>query len=244
LSGRSKTFVSPCRSRGGGGTGVVVPIRVLPMTPWGRFVPALNAIAAHCADAGVRHLLVASAEVQLVRGAMDVLVSRLDDDDNDVGGETLVVGAALRGHDYRGGGCGGGAAAVVGAEVELTGCTAPWNTCALWVVPKLALMGFLLVSEGLHPEESNDDGGGGTGTLHSAAGVEEVLTIAVMQRILSPRRARAKLVALPRMVSWEEDFGNDAGRKEWHKRKMESKFARARRQLDLLGLNDGVVMHC
>ena len=50
---------------------------------------------------------------------------------------------------------------------------------------------------------------------------------------------------LPGMVSWAtEDFGDDANRREWHERKMESKCARAKRQLDLLGLSDGVVIHC
>ena len=45
-------------------------------------------------------------------------------------------------------------------------------------------------------------------------------------------------------MSWEtEDFGDDPGRREWHERKIENKCARARRQLDLLGLSSGVVMH-
>jgi hypothetical protein len=50
-------------------------------------------------------------------------------------------------------------------EVELTGRTAPWNTCALWDVPKLALTGFHLVSKGLHPDvdEPSDGDGGATG---------------------------------------------------------------------------------
>ncbi len=129
-----------------------------------------------------------------------------------LGGETLVMGVALQGHEYRGG-CRGGASVVAGAEVVLTGCTAPWNTCALWDVPKLALTGFLLVSEGLHPEESDDDNGGATGTSHLAAGLDDVATIAVLQRILSPYSAQAKLVALPGMVSWEEDFGNNPRRR-------------------------------
>ena len=130
-------------------------------------------------------------------------------------------------------------------EVELTGRTAPWNTCALWDVPKLALTGFHLVSEGLHPDDDGSSDGDGGGDGGWCAGVEEVATIAVLQRVLSPRRARAKLVALPGMVSWAtEDFGDDANQREWHERKMESKCARAKRQLDLLGLSDGVVIHC
>ncbi len=78
------------------------------------------------------------------------------------------------------------------------------------------------------------------------AGVEEVAAIPLMQRALLSRRAIAKLLVLPggKAVSWEtEDFGDDPGRREWHERKIESKCARARRQLDLLGLSNGVVMH-
>lgn len=61
----------------------------------------------------------------------------------------ILSGAVLPGHDYN--------QAEMGREieVELTGRTTPWNTLALWNLPKLALTGFLLVSEGLHPE---DDG--------------------------------------------------------------------------------------
>jgi hypothetical protein len=225
-----------------GGAAIAVPataMRVLPVTPWGRFVPALNAIVARCADEGMGCVLVASAEVWIDRAAADALRSELFDGDGEDGAETLVVGAVLRGHDYRAGGRGGGA-----VEVGLTGRTAPWNTCALWDVPKLALTGFHLVSEGLHPDdESNSGDGGGDGGW--CAGIEEVATIAVLQRVLSPRRARAKLVALPGTVSWAtEDFGDDANRREWHERKMESKCTRAKRQLDLLGLSDGVVIHC
>ena len=96
-------------------------MRVLPVTPWGRFVPALNAIVAQCADEGMGCVLVASAEVWIDRAAADALWSELfgGDGGEDDGAETLVVGVALRGHDYRAGGRGGGA-----VEVELTGRTA------------------------------------------------------------------------------------------------------------------------
>ncbi|KAL9187101.1 hypothetical protein ACHAXT_010821 [Thalassiosira profunda] len=197
------------------------PLHVLPIRPWGQFVPALNAIVAHCARNGARRVLLASAEVQLTQEAMDVLHSHLDMD------TTLVVGAALPGHEYR--------APENEAEVEvaLTGRTVPWNTCAVWNVPKLALTGFPLVAEGLHPAE---DGGEG------ASGVEEACTIAALQRILSPERARAKLVAVPG-TAWEQDFEGDEKRREWHERKMRSKVTRAKRQLELMGL-EGTVVHC
>ena len=81
-----------------------------------------------------------AAEVQLARAAMEILHSKLDMDD------TLAPEAQYRtrpGHEEE-------------VAVALTGRTVPWNTCCLWNVPKLALTGFLLVAEGLHPAE---DGG-------------------------------------------------------------------------------------
>ncbi|KAL7524336.1 hypothetical protein ACHAXR_000533, partial [Thalassiosira sp. AJA248-18] len=209
-----------CKTLASGGENII-PIHVLPVTPWGKFVPALNAIVIYGARIGARYLLMASAEVQLTEAAMDVMKQKLDLE------HTLVVGMVLQGHDYK---------STNGEEetvVELTGRTTPWNTCSLWNVPKLALTGFLLVSEGLHPEEDGREGSGG---------VEEVCTIATLQRILQPHNAQAKLVSIPG-TSWGQDFANDEKRKEWHERKMMSKFTRAKRQLDLLGLS-GTVIHC
>lgn len=58
-----------------------------------------------------------------------------------------LLGAVLQGHTH----CAphGGQE----KEVNLDGRTTPWNTLAMWNLPKLALTGFLLVSDGLHPDE-------------------------------------------------------------------------------------------
>ena len=199
-------------------------IHVLPVTPWGKFVPALNAIVSWCANHKCQYLLFASAEVQLTQDVMNVMISKMDIE------RTLVVGTVLSGHEYKQPTNEG----EEGIEVELTGRTTPWNTCALWNVSKLALTGFLLVSEGLHPDQE-----GGI----SSAGVEEVVAIATLQKILQPCNAQAKLVSIPG-TSWGiQDFNNDEKRKEWHEKKMMSKLTRAKRQLDLLGLS-GTVIHC
>jgi hypothetical protein len=78
-----------------------------------------------------------------------------------------------------------------------------------------------------------------------SSGVEEVVTIATLQKILSPNTAQAKLMSIqsPDAVVWGQNFGDDVGRREWHERKMMSKFTRAKRQLDLMGLS-GTVLHC
>ena len=54
---------------------------------------------------------------------------------------------------------------------------------------------------------------------------------------------QATLIKIPG-TNWEQDFGDDVKRKEWHERKMMSKFTRAKRQLDLLGLSYGTAIHC
>lgn len=196
-------------------------IHVLPVTPWGKFVPALNAIVNWSAKHEARYLLLASAEVQMTKSVIEVMKQKLDLE------KTLVVGTVLQGHEYKSTGRGDE------VEVALTGRTTPWNTNALWNVPKLALTGFLLVSEGLHPGEDGREG---------ASGVEEVCTIATLQRILQPNNAQAKLISIPG-ATWEQDFEDDEKRREWHEKKMMSKFTRAKIQLDLLGLS-GTVIHC
>mmetsp|Transcript_24153 Transcript_24153/g.45583 ORF Transcript_24153/g.45583 Transcript_24153/m.45583 type:complete len:331 (-) Transcript_24153:47-1039(-) len=206
-----------------------VSIDVLPVTPWGKFVPALNAIVGWSARRGASYLMLASAEVEITSGAVDVMKSHIMYSD-----DILVVGAALQGHTHyapHGG---------QEKEVNLDGRTTPWNTLAMWNLPKLALTGFLLVSDGLHPDEDGREGVGG---------VEEVCTIATLQRILSKERAKAKLISIRpeseggKSVTWGQDFGGDEQRREWHERKMRSKLTRAQLQLDLMGLS-GKVIHC
>lgn len=137
-----------------------------------------------------------------------------------------MQGAVLQGHNHY------SPSNSQALEVELSGRTSPWNTFALWNLHKLSLTGFLQVSEGLHGDEG-------------IAGIEEVCTIATQQKIFSLNDAKAKLMKLdpPDEVDWGQDFSGDEARREWHERKMQSKEARARKQLDLMGLS-GTVLHC
>lgn len=214
--------------------GSTTAIHVLPITPWGKFVPALNAIISWSArQNNAQYLLLVSAEVKMTSDAMDALKSEMDVD------TTLVVGAVLQGHQHSNNTAddndGSSSSGKDGTTVELTGRTTPWNTLALWNLPKLALTGFLQVSEGLHPDEDGTDGA-------ANAGVEEVCTIATLQKLLPSDTAQAKLLPIDG-VQWGQDFGDDEGRKEWHERKMMSKVTRAKRQLELMGL-EGIVLHC
>lgn len=64
-----------------------VSFDVLPVTPWGKFVPALNAIVGWSARKGASYLMLASAEVEITSGAVDVMKSHIMYSD-----DILVVG--------------------------------------------------------------------------------------------------------------------------------------------------------
>ena len=189
---------------------------VVPVTPWGKFVPALNALVSWAATtAGASRILFASAETSVTPSSVRILIDAVDE-------TTLVAGCALPGHDYRG---------KDGGEVPLTGRTTPWNTCAVWNLGKLATTGFPLVAEGLHAQEDGTPG---------PAGVEEASTIAILQRTLPRGTAVAKLENAPG-VKWEVDW-DDEERRRWHESKMKSKVERAAVHLKTLGL-EGTVLH-
>jgi hypothetical protein len=83
--------------------------------------------------------------------------------------DTLVAGALLGGHTYHEGNSAG---APNNQVVELNGRTTPWNTLAIWKVSMLALTGFPLVSDGIVTDDATEP----------SFGVEEVVTIALLQR--------------------------------------------------------------
>ena len=126
---------------------VQVSIDIVKVSPWGNFIPALNALVSWAAATTVSSvnplLLFISAETQLTAASVDALCEHMD-------ATTLVAGARLQGHDYQSEPSSGSA-----KVVELNGRTTPWNTAAVWNLRKLSLLGFPLVAEGLVP---NPDG--------------------------------------------------------------------------------------
>lgn len=182
------------------------PIRILPIQPWNNFTPALNALL-HFATAqqpAVSAILFCSVETTAPASTtLPLLLSHLDP------ATTLVVGAVLPGHAYS-----------PGQPQPLTGRTCPWNTLAMWNVPKLARTGFQLVSE-----TSTD------------AGIEEVAAVAVQQVLFGRDQTKAKLISVEG-VEWDTtSWAADPARIEWHRRKMESKNTRAASQLQRLELD-------
>eukprot|EP00934_Nitzschia_sp_Nitz4_P006881 Nitzschia sp. Nitz4//scaffold185_size43419//21792//22724//NITZ4_007302-RA/size43419-processed-gene-0.81-mRNA-1//-1//CDS//3329539712//6871//frame0 len=198
------------------------PIVVLPVTPWGRFVPALNALIWHAkCTCQAKQILFVSAEVTTSASVIQTLsqhCSAIDD--------VLVAGAVLEGHEYHGSSTDGTSEAVVTNQVPLTGRTTPWNTLAVWNVDRLALTGFLPCSD-VTPE---------------TAGVEECIAIAAHQKLFP--NAQAKLVRLDTETDWSAANSSDPKRREWHEQKMKSKQERAAAQLEEMGLNNGKVIHC
>mmetsp|Transcript_27833 Transcript_27833/g.31813 ORF Transcript_27833/g.31813 Transcript_27833/m.31813 type:complete len:259 (-) Transcript_27833:305-1081(-) len=188
-------------------------MKIIPVTPWGKFVTALNSIIISASKAGATHCLFCSAETNASSESISVLMEHMDED-------TLVVGAVLPGHNYH-----------PKSKQALNGRTTPWNTLAIWSLEKLALTGFPLVGDGIH----NLDG------VRVDGGVEEVSTIALLQALLGVQHAKAKLVPVP-TITWEQNF-DDEERQKWHEAKMKSKIDRPAKHLKLLKLDKGEVEH-
>ena len=209
--------------------GVKWSIHVVPVQPWGRFVPALNALVTHAAsDWHASRIMFVSAETTTV--GVNAVARLLQEGMSE---SVLVVGARLAGHDHA-------VRAGQSQTVALNGRTTPWNTLAVWNLPKLSLTGFQLISDGLASDLAPPPPSAGETPLMNMGGVEETVTIALLQKVLGPSHAVAKLIAVPD-VTWNEKF-DDPARQEWHDQKMASKLSRAQRQMDLLGLS-GKVLH-
>lgn len=233
-----------------------VTLHVLPVTPWGQFVPALNALISFAATATCRGqddgttennntaancILFVSAETTLAsKTALQSLLAHLDLE------TTLVVGARLPGHDYQHNVT---PTTTPGSStvVVLNGRTTPWNTLAVWNLRQLALTGFVQVSEGILTNAKTEP----------SQGVEEVMAISLLQHIFGPTKTMAKLVQLANAASdnddasnggvllWEEKF-SDPQRQAWHDAKMKSKLERAARQVALFPneMANARVHHC
>jgi hypothetical protein len=201
-------------------------IHILPVTPWGKFVQALNSLVLYSSTQLKADLIMfISAEVNLSSSTVSTLCQHVIENEN-----VIVAGAALNGHQYH-------AAVSTGSDddddahrrrrqrvVPLTGRTTPWNTLCVWDLDKLSLTGFSTVSD-----------------LGTSAGVEECVAIALLQKLFP--RSEARLVKVDDIEWNEESLQEDEERYKWHQEKMNSKLQRAGRQLQLLKLS-GTVVHC
>ncbi len=192
---------------------IVAPEKVtfIKVTPAGSFVPMLNAIlmAGRQHFAQGCHMLISSTEMGYNETDVEVLFSYMD-------GHTACVGAALEGHDYH-----------PGTTIkEANGVQIPWNTFSLLNPYAVCVTGIPML-------------GDGTFLDLSTAGVEELITYAVIQRLYN---SQVKLVSIPSSNGW--DTRNFTGeRLEAHKKKMASKISRPAAQLQFANLKAPTVQH-
>lgn len=131
-----------------------MPIVVLPVSPWGKFTPALNAALGKVVERGDGFVAFQSLEFRIEAAAVTTLLDYAVADES-----VLAIGPRMNGHEFAERGS---------YRVELRGRTCPWNTFAIWRTRHLALTGFPMVADGL---------GSSTG------GVEEVTAIALLQQL-------------------------------------------------------------
>jgi len=176
--------------------------------PWGCYTHALNVAVQHASVKEFDLIHFMSLECTISQAALLELQSYIGDD-------VVCCGAALDGHLHR------------PAQLQpLGGRSCPWNTMAMWSVPKLALTGFPLI---------------GDGNASIAGGVEEVTAIALLQYINPSFQA---ILLKSNQVMWNADSPTSTiERRSMHHSKMASKEARPRKQMEELGLPVGHVWH-
>lgn len=183
-------------------------VTLLPVTPWGAFTTALNAATTVAVDAGAAYIAFQSLEFRLQSDTAAHLLQCVSRD-----ADVLVAGLALQGHVFRRG------------TQALCGRSCPWNTCAIWALRHLAILGFPPVGDAY-------------GT--PSGGVEEVSAVSLAQAVRP--QLRALLVRCGGGGGgggqWETDFA-DAQRAAWHDSKMRSKDERPAAQLRLLAEGRG-----
>ncbi len=193
-------------------------VSVFPVTPWGNSVLPLNAIlstarfdlAAGCT------LLLANVETKLTEHGVIPLMHYMGEH------TTLVVGGFLSGHIHVKPKKGEEYAVVENA----TGRQVPWNTFALWNPNFLWKTGFPMIGDGVL---TNPD----------SAGVEEVATIAILQKLYP--HAAVKLVWAGDSMWDMSSFKGE--RLTIHQEKMVSKEDRPAAQLKSLELSGPIVYH-
>ena len=180
------------------------------VTPWGKFVPALNALVYKASIGGAKYLLLASVEFPPQGKWVRALLKYIDD-------TTLVVGARFAEHKFQN----------EGGIVSGNGSNIPWNTFALWNLSLLSKVGFILVGDA--PFDP------------SMAGVEELSTMALFQKIFPPSEVKlVDIIDFPR--EWNVEGWSEA-RKAQHLKKITSRKTRGAAQLRWLGLPPPIVHH-
>lgn len=181
-------------------------VEVFGVSPWGKFIPALNMLISKAKLKGAGSLLLASAEMRFNQEQFSKLQNHLEQD-------TLVAGAVLPGHDFQEG------------EREGNGRTVPWNTFSLWNLEYLSRTGFPLISDAFF----NGD----------KAGVEEVTTIALLQKMYP--FLKAKLIQVQGII--RETASWDKWRLARHQRELENRISCPEAQMKVFNIPAPKIIH-
>lgn len=195
-----------------------------PVTPWGRYVEALNALAARAALDGHRKAMFVNTE----HLPTDVNIGELD---QHLQNDTLVVGGYLEGfHEFTTG------------PQEMNGMRVPADAFMLMNLEVFNLIGFVSVSEALWIPcldsamvGTPDDPG------MAEAGIKEVPTFSLIQKVLGRENARVKMVHVTGAQRNAE--GISGKRKQMDEYKRASALKRADIQMQKLGIPYGIVEH-
>lgn len=133
-----------------------------------------------------------------------------------MGAATLVAGARFGEHNFN-----------PNTTMSATGTTVPWNTFAIWNLEFLGCIGFPLIADA--PQEPK------------MAGVEEVITISILQKIYPYHQA--KLVHIPGFFREWDMTGWDNARIKSHHQKIRSKNERPDWQLERVKLESALIHH-
>lgn len=197
-------------------------LSVIPVNPWGRYVEPLNAIFSQAATDGYEAVLSVNLEHRPTDTNISELTRHLDRD-------TLVTGAWLPVFHEE----------LPPGEYEMNGMRAPADAFMLVRVQKLALFGFLSVSEAPWVSCPIDKlGTPDDPAMKTAAGIKEVPTFSLIQEKLGYDQAKVKLVL------GVTDAGRDTSsltgpRKEVDDAKRRSALKRAAEQLRRINQKPG-----
>jgi hypothetical protein len=182
---------------------------LLPIYPWGKFTTSLNCAILKAIDLKYEYIAFQSLEFRIPEANVSQLFNCIAFNEN-----VAVVGPAMQGHSYE-----------YGNQI-LRGRTCPWNTFAIWSIKYVGKIGFPMI-------------GDGSPTEGISGGVEEVTTVALLQKLYPNTIA---LLFKMENMEWQTNF-TDPKRKAWHDEKMTSKDTRPDKQLHALGLPNAYVRH-
>lgn len=180
-------------------------LQLLKVSPWGGVTHALNLILYEADVFNYNYIMFQSPEVFIEAHVITQMHTLMQAHNH-----TLVLGCQLPDHQL--------ANTFHGAQlvnVELNAFTVPWNTIALWNLPKLKRTAFPSVADLVKPP-----------------GMEEVAAIYTQHKMFGVQNNKVAMLCKKMPLRWDTKF--DGERAHAHNRKMATKAARAQQIIDIL----------